>query len=331
MAHEHMMAQENTPPTPAYLLRLERMTGLSDVCVLVRSDGPYHLEKNDSEKVDVYEGELPESDLRNIEHWVSADELFVLTQGKIIDPLFSSGKDELIVGVNRPGHWQNLSFPAPSTWQPFRQSVVPLAQWFDEILRAKHRVKLREEEGRTNCMPPHELKFSTRQASPASRPIPDFLFILHNTRVEKQAGSKVCTIIYRDGQYHRETKSQKMGSDEISASVYEGKVSETDMNQVQGILDRPEIQNRRTPLPPSGGYMKEGEITSVTFPADRKIRTILFWNYVPAGLVGGKLYDESGMKALEPLTQWLKTAIEAQSAAPIAGESLNGCVPVLRQ
>ena len=326
-----LVAQENAPPSPAYLLRLERRGGLNDVCVLVRSDGPYHLEKNGDEKVDVYEGDLPESDVRKIEHWVSADELFTLTQGKIIAPLFSSGKDELIVGVHRPGYWQNLSFPAPATWQPLKQSVAPLAAWFDEILKAKHRVKLREEEGRSNCIPPHELKFSRRETAPTASPKPDFLFILRDTKVEKQSGNKVCTIVYRDGQYHRETKAQKMGSDEVNFATYEGKVSEADMDQLQGILAKPELQDRRAPLPPSGGYMTEGEITSVTFLSNDKPRTILFWNYVPAGLIGVKRFEESGMKELEPLNQWLKTAIESQNVAPIADGPVNDCVPVLRQ
>lgn len=326
-----LLAQDSNPPSPSYLLRLERMSGLSEVCVLVRSDGPYHLEKNDGEKVEVYEGDLSESDMRKIEHWLSADELFTLTQGKIIAPLFSSGKDELIVGVHRPGSWQNLAFPAPATWQPLKLSVAPLAQWFDEILKAKHRVKLREEEGRSNCMPPHELKFSRRDTPPISQPRPDFLFILHDTKIEKQSGQKVCTIVFPDGRYHYETKAQKMGSDDIHFATYEGKVSETDIHQLRAILAKPELQDRRSPLPPSGGYMREGEITSVTFPSKEKPRTILFWNYVPAGLIGVRRFEESGMNELEPLTTWLKTAVESQNVAPIAGESLNDCVPVLRQ
>jgi len=316
--------------TPAYLLRLERMGVLSDICVLVRSDGPYHLEKNDGDKVEVYEGTLPESDVQNIQRWVSADELFTLTQNKIIAPLFSSGKDELVVAVHRPGYWQNLDFPAPSTWQPLRQSVAPLAQWFEEILKTKHRVKLKEEEGRSNCIPRHELKFSTREPPPAAQPKPDFLFILHNTTVENQFGKKVCTIVYRDGQYHRETKAQKMGSTEISTATYDGRVDAADVTQLQKILEKPELQNRRALLPPSGGYMKEGEIASVTFPGETKPRTVLFWNYVPAGLVSGKIYDENGMKDVAPLTQWLKTTVESQKVPPTANGSLNDCVPMLR-
>jgi hypothetical protein len=325
-----LLGQENPSSAPTYLLRLERMEALSDVCVLVRSDGPYHLEKNDGDKVDVYEGNLPEGDVPKLQRWVSANELFTLTQDKIIAPVFSSGKNELVVAVHRPGYWQNLDFPAPSTWQPLHQSVVPLAQWFDELLKAKHRVKLKEEEARSNCIPHHELKFSTREPAPAAPPKPDFLFILHDTTIENQFGKKVCTIVYRDGQFHRETKAQKMGSTDITTATYDGKLDPADLTQLQAILEKPELQNRRTPLLPSGGYMKEGEIVSVTTPGEAKPRTVLFWNYVPAGLVSGKIYDENGMKDLAPLAQWLKTAVDSQKERPTPNGSLTDCVPMVQ-
>ena len=292
---------------------------------------PLPSRKKRRRQVDVYEGNLPEGDLQKLQRWVAADELFTLTQDKIIAPLFSSGKDELSVAVHRPGYWQNLDFPAPSTWQPLRQSVAPLAQWFDEILKAKHRAKLKEEDARSNCIPHHELRFSTRQPPPAVQPKPDFLFILHDTMIESQFGKKVCTIVYRDGLYNRETKAQKMGSSEINTATYDGRVDAADVSQLQTILAKPELQNRRAPLPPSGGYMKEGELASVTFPGASKPRTVLFWNYVPAGLVSGKIYDENGMKDLAPLTQWLKTAVDSQKVAPTAHGPLNDCVPMLQR
>jgi hypothetical protein len=321
-------AQDANPPTPAYLLRMERQRGLEDACILVRSDGPYHMERDNGEKVDVYEGNLPEDALQRIEHWVGADELFQLTQDKIIAPVFGQGKDAVILAVNRPGRWQNLAFPTPSNWQPLQQSVVPLAKWFDEMLDAKHRVKLREEEARNNCIPPREIKFSTRAKATKPQALPDFLFVLHVTRIDGKTGMKACSVVYGDGRFHHEVKTQTMQSTTVSTAIYEGREGDEDIQQLRTILAASDLQAPRSQLLPSGGLMKDGEIAALTVPDHQKIRTTLFWRYVPEGLMGAKIYDESGMKELGPLTQWITTDIEARSQTPVANGTLNDCVPL---
>jgi hypothetical protein len=307
---------------------MERQRGLEDACILVRSDGPYHLERDNGEKVDVYEGDLPPDRLRQIEHWVSADELFQLTQDKIIDPIFGQGKDALILAVNRPGRWQNLSFPTPYTWQPYQQTVVPLAKWFDEMLSAKHKVKRREEEARGNCIPPHEIKFSSRARVTKTQVLPDFLFVLHVTQIEGKTGTKMCSVVYADGRFHREVRTQTMGSSTVNMAVYEGRETEQDLQQLRTILAAPGLQAPRSQLLPSGGLMKEGEIAGLTVPDHPKMRTTFFWRYVPEGLMGAKIYDESGMKQLGPLSQWVKSDIESRREAPVPNGTLNDCVPI---
>jgi hypothetical protein len=307
---------------------MERQRGLEDSCILVRSDGPYHLEKDNGDKVDVYEGDLPPDRLLQIEHWASADELFQLTQDKIIAPIFGQGKDALILAVNRPGRWQNLSFPTPSTWQPYEQSVVPLAKWFDEMLSAKHKVKRREEEARSNCIPPHEIKFSSRDRTPKPHVLRDFLFVLSITRIDGKTGMKTCSVVYADGRFHREVRTQTMGSSTVSTAVYEGKETDEELQQLRTILSSPDLQAPRSQLLPSGGLMKEGEIAALIVPDRQKTRTTLFWRYVPEGLMGAKIYDESGMKQLGPLAQWVKSDIESRSAVPVPNGTLNDCVPI---
>ena len=321
-------AQDASPPTPAYLLRMERQRGLEDACILLRSDGPYHLERDVGDKVEVYEGDLPADNLRQIEHWVSADELFHLTQDKIVAPIFSHGKDALILAVNRPGRWQNLAFPAPTTWQPFEQSVSPLADWFDAMLSAKHRVKLREEQARNNCIPPREIKFSARPRTTKPQVMPEFLFVLHNTRVEGKLGTKVCLVVYADGRFHREVRTQQMQSVTVTTAIYEGKENEQEMQQLRSILSAPDLLAPRSQLLPSGGMMKEGEIAALTVPEHQKAKTTFFWRYVPEGLMGARIFDENGMKALEPLAHWVKEDVDARSGEPIANGALNDCAPV---
>lgn len=307
---------------------MERQRGLEDACILVRSDGPYHMERDTGDKVDVYEGNLPANALLRIQHWVSADELFQLTQDKIVAPIFDQGKDAVILAVDRPGRWQSLAFPAPSTWQPYQQSVAPLAQWFDEMMNAKHRVRLREEEARSNCIPPRELKFSSRPKATKPQALPDFLFVLHLTRIDGKLGMKTCSVVYGDGRFHREVRTQTMGNNTVSTAVYEGRESDEDIRQLRTILAAPELLAPRSQLLPSGGLMKEGEIAALTVPDRPKPRTTLFWRYVPQGLVSGRIFDESGMKQLTPLTLWVKSDIDARSETPVANGTLNDCVPI---
>ena len=74
--------------------------------------------------------------------------------------------------------------------------------------------------------------------------------------------------------------------------------------------------------------MKEGEIAALTVPDRPKPRTTLFWRYVPEGLVSGKIFDESGMKQLNPLSQWVKSDLEGRGDPPIVNGTLNECVPI---
>jgi len=321
-------AQEDPAGTPAYLLRLERMYVEDSVCVLVRSDGQYHLERTDWDKTEVFEGDLSDSELHRLEHWVGENELFDLTQEKIVAPIFTGPKDQLSLGVNRPGYWQNLNFPAPSNWQRYRQSVVPLVQWLDELRKSKHRVKLREEQGRTNCKPPFRPVLSTRSAQKKSETVKPFVFFVQTTSFKGKQGEKRCAVVYPDGRYHRETKSQHNGSDEVATAVYEGSVKADSMRELGAILTSPELRNRREPQLPWGMFQTDGEITGLTFAQEGRARTTFFWKYAPIpGLVGAGRVEESGMQTLEPLREWLKANVEDAGIAPAANLPLSDCVP----
>jgi hypothetical protein len=110
----------------AYLFRMERMRRAEDVCVLVRGDGQYHLERLFADRTDIFEGSLPPAELQELLRILDSDELFQLRQEKIETPLISSDFDELLVGVLRPEHWQNLRFPAPESRKPYQPLLNPL-------------------------------------------------------------------------------------------------------------------------------------------------------------------------------------------------------------
>jgi hypothetical protein len=133
-----------------------------NICVLVRGDGQYHFERETAQKTDVYEGTLTLPELQRVEHLLSADELMALSDEKSLKPASAGASVQVILSVHRPGRWQNLTFPTPSSWESFHQSVVPLVEWLEEMRKAKNRVKLREEIARNNCLPPPKLELKTR-------------------------------------------------------------------------------------------------------------------------------------------------------------------------
>src|ERR1700722_9500300 len=95
----------------AYLLRLERVRNREGVCVLLRGDGQYHLERHTADKVRVFEGDLESGELHRLVRIVSGDQLFLLEQKQITDPMLRSDDDQVRLAVLRPlDEWQDLVF-----------------------------------------------------------------------------------------------------------------------------------------------------------------------------------------------------------------------------
>ena len=153
---------EPTAPT-RYLMRLVHVHPHENVCVLVRGDGQYHLERETAQKTEIFEGNLTPAEFEHVQHLLSADELSDLTEEKIAKPEQAEHDLQLILSVHRPGYWQNLTFPVASSWEPYHDSVVPLVQWLEEMRRVKNRVKLREDQARNNCLPPPKLELKVRK------------------------------------------------------------------------------------------------------------------------------------------------------------------------
>jgi hypothetical protein len=153
---------QDSATAPAYLMRLVHAHTYENVCVLVRGDGQYHLERETAQKTDVFEGMLAAPELQRVQHFLSANELFELVDDKGLKPASAGASIQVILSVHRPGRWQNLTFPTPESWGSFHESVVPLIAWLEEMRKARNRVKLRAEIARNNCLPPPKLELKTR-------------------------------------------------------------------------------------------------------------------------------------------------------------------------
>lgn len=144
-------------------MRIVHAHSYENVCVLLRGDGQYHLERETAQKTEIFEGTLALAEMQHIEHLLAAEELFQLTEDQIVKDSDAAHDVQLILSVHRPGHWQNLTFPQVASWQSYHDSVIPLVQWLEEMRKAKNRVKLREEVARNNCLPPPKLELKTRR------------------------------------------------------------------------------------------------------------------------------------------------------------------------
>jgi hypothetical protein len=156
-------AQSSESPSHPYLLRLVHVRPTENMCVLVRGDGQYHLERDTAQKTEIFEGTLAPAELENVQHLLSADELNDLTQDKIAKPAEAQHNLQLILSVHRRGYWQNLTFPVTSSWESFHDSIVPLVQWLEDMRKVKKAVKVHEEQARNNCLPPPKLELKLRK------------------------------------------------------------------------------------------------------------------------------------------------------------------------
>jgi hypothetical protein len=158
---------------PSYLMRIERVRAGLDLCVLLRGDGQYHLERHLPEKSKVFEGNLGAAELHQVIRIVSDDQLFLLQQNQISDQMLGSKFDNVRLAVLRPrNRWQALAFPDPISREPYRKSLDPLLNWLEKLEKLKGR-ELPEDSGRTNCSVPQDLDLTlrTRGSSDPASPV----------------------------------------------------------------------------------------------------------------------------------------------------------------
>jgi hypothetical protein len=76
-------ALASQPVAIPYFLRLERLPPYMDVCILVRSDGQYHLEILGREKIRILEGTLTNTAMDGLKEATSSEKLIQLQQQDI--------------------------------------------------------------------------------------------------------------------------------------------------------------------------------------------------------------------------------------------------------
>jgi hypothetical protein len=342
-AQDDVVAQFANYP---FRLRLEHTREDSNVCVLLRRDGQFHLEHTRADETLVWEGRLSESDLAQLNLALDSDQLQQLSQQQIIPPLLYSGNDQLQLNVFRRDHWQTLRFPDATTQAAYRAAIRPLLSWLTELHNQPHR-ELSEDAGKNNCLTPERLQLKIRNAPPPASATgkpseepgaaagvadphpqqpPSFLLRYSRDRFSNSTLVRTCVILGPAGGYQMERGSQQI-SFKMKASVFAGSVSDGELRELRQMLDEPRLKNERHQNRLPDMAVRDAEVISVSVPREGEIQELVFSDYSGSlfGLQGSAANSTADTGAIEPLRRWLKTAIENKKLAPLKSAQPNNC------
>ena len=324
-----------------YVVRIETYRPGEDVCVLLRGDGQYHLEKLKGEDARIFEGSIPVSEVEAVEKLVNTDELRKLSQSNITTELIQTDHDELYLAVFRRGGIQNLRWPSSDTLKPYHHVVDPLLEWFHSVQNLEHK-ELSEDAGRTNCLPPGKIELKTRapQTTTADEPgassqVPvnevdragvPYLVWMGVDGFDQGLATRTCIIVYPTGQFRWEKSTQKP-NEKLKLRAFEGSVSDSEVQRLLSILNEPELKDMIHPLQLRRLYARQQLITQVAVPRANKVQKLGFAGYY--GLYGTDLrerVDDAG-HMIKPLQHWFKTNIQSRKWSPLHDPQLTNCVP----
>ena len=326
----------------SYLLRLahENLEGTS--CVLVQEDGKFHYETGDRYSTRVYEGEVPASQLDDVNEVLQ--KLAMVSQKQIEEPLIHGPYDLVDVGFTKDGAWRELFFRTAESQAPYRKSLLPLLQWMDRLHKLPHR-QFSEDAGKQNCLPRHRLRliprdefveqpppptpsFGSRQPTLAPQPaaipakVSPLLQLGMLTRTSSGARQS-CTLVASDGQFRFEARAQNTGSKSVKTLFAKGSLSGEDLQTLHSLLDAPVLAKLRHHEPPGGMalnimgqvielYISRGTGMQELVLTDSTHRNTFFF----AG--------DADVSKAEGLLKFVHQHFEA-NAAPGASSDRNGC------
>ncbi len=260
-----------------YLLRLEHGNAYSSTCVLLQNTGAYHLELEDTNNTKVFKGSLQPDDLQqlvtNLKVFLDA----VPRQG-IEEPLIVH-RDLVKLDIERQGRWVEVKLLSVESQEPYRESLQPIVRWLNDLHKLPHK-ELSEDAGKNNCLPPGKIALKKRPDQPPptasdanntparlpseqDNPTPpskprQALLRMDSFGVKSGTYHQDCVLVIDDGSYRAESRSQKTGSKTVEAKLNGGRLTETELSQLQEILsdsNLSEIHHRKTShleLPVSG-------------------------------------------------------------------------------
>jgi hypothetical protein len=326
--------------TVPFLLRMERLRSDQDVCVLVRSDGQYHLERLHPYGIGVFEGKLSDEVLASLESLLMKDGLLRLQQSDIDVPLITGNIDHLFVSILRTDHWQNLEFSSAESRKSEEEFLNPLLKWLEDVQKEKAK-ELTEESGRSNCLPPKEIQLKMRNDDKISAIHTDASAVGHpyilrtfTRRFDSSRIENSCVIIRDTGVYHVR-RSQQLHRKETKTTVLDGTFPAEVINSLRVLIDADQFRKWPEEDPPLA-RLQASTVTNLTIPRADGVQQISVWRYVfpPAAHNSGSLgstdlpgMDDHGTKLIKPLDEWMKRNLPVEKEIPTSNPTNPQCLP----
>jgi hypothetical protein len=342
----------------SYLVRMERQTRDEDVCILVRSDGQFRLERVEPGvfRSRVFEGTLPASSLSELQQMVEAERLKQLSQSQINGSIVGADQDQFMVAAQRATGWQSLTFPSGAARKSFKDAVEPLVKWLDRAKQQPHPIP---NEATTRCMPPQGsgtqssaatgsgagAQNSAKMQQSASNPY--LMRILtdhfeenrtvsgHGADWQENASTRaerVCVVVYASGRYRMEKSKQEVGT-KPETQVFLSALDTDQVKQLQAILDAPDLAKLQHVTTAVGRTAPEGERIYLDVPRGTQVQSLSFSSLfgVRTQAVGLKDNLSTGvdpeLDKIKPLRKWLKSNVEDKKVPVAKDTTPTECIP----
>lgn len=345
---------QNVPSSP-YLARVEHQTRSEDVCMLVLSDGHFHLERTEAGGARIFEGTLPPAALSELQPLLSANKLVDLKQSQI-DSTPTGEVDQMMLTVPRAAGWQTLTFPTPKSRKPVKAELDPILKWLD---RNKQQQNPIAGAIRNRCVPPQTTRAARGFATPnASNPY--LMRILIDHYEPKGSGTafsiyqgvtgesfggvetaeamdtssfkitRTCAVVYQNNRYRFEKNVRDAGVI-VKSEVFRDSLSQTQVDELRQILDNPKLAALPNSSAPNR-FGREGELINLAIARDKTIQGLAFATFGPRPasadlneVAFNALAANAGMT--NPIRKWVKQNLEENKSALAKDVPATNCTP----
>jgi hypothetical protein len=325
-----------------YLMRIERQTRSEDTCMLLQSDGHYHLERVVEGRPRVFEGTLESVGVTEVEPLLNAPRLVKLQQSDIDMTLISEDMDQFLLSIPRPAGWQTLNFPSGKSRKPYKDVIDPFLKWLD---RHKQQQDPIVGAPTNRCMPSQSAvassgtqPSSTNSANPyVMRVVVDHYEVTKSSQGIVSSSSidsrltRFCTIVYETGRYRMERSIQEYNSD-IRSEIYKGDLSKDQLGELHKILDNPQLvalPNRASGMV----FAREGEVTNLAIPRGNGVQVLSFASFFGARTQEKGMKDntslavDANVELTHPIRKWIKQNVEEHKGERLKDRPATSCIP----
>jgi hypothetical protein len=335
-----------------YLLRMQRVRRRDNVCLLLQKDGQYHFEHDHADKILIFEGTLSTQDFERIRNIIDADVLRSLSDSAIQRPLILTEDDIVQISIFRKNHWQTLYFPDKASRKPFKSSLDPLLASLDKVPKLDHQ-ELSEDSGKNNCLTPQDPFLKKRQpnstgqgksqtteasgtstiSTPQVRTGRESSYVLRilETQMSSGGAKNSCVIVYPNGLYHREEKSQTFGGT-VNIKIYEKKGTQAEVSELSRLLDVPALRSSYHYKLPVEVPFLQAEIATLSIPRDTGIQELSLTKYETFRRFSDTRTAQpqattQEFNLLKPLRDWINLYISPRKELLVKDAKSDNCKP----